>query len=595
MSAPDTVFDLVQRFTDNLTSYKSSNYNETQTRVELIDPLFIALGWDVNNTQGYGEAYKDVIHEDKVKVGGMTKAPDYSFRIGMTRKFFVEAKKPSVNLKSDVAPAFQLRRYAWSAKLPVSILTDFEEFAVYDGRIVPNESDGAGVARIRYYTYTDYLEKWDEIAALFSKEAIINGAFDRFAGDKKAKRGTTEVGAAFLAEIEGWRNALAVNLAAKNSHLTTRQLNIAVQKTIDRIIFLRICEDRGIEEMGRLLSLMNGKNVYERLVVQFHEADERYNSGLFHFEKEKGRDESERDTLSLTLKIDDGVLKNILKSLYYPAPYAFEVFPADILGQVYEQFLGKVIVLDAKHQATVEEKPEVRKAGGVYYTPTYIVDYIVQQTVGKLLENKTPKLVELLKILDPACGSGSFLIGAYQTLLDWHLQWYEKDGVEKHTKGKDPKVYRTAGNSYRLTTSERKRILLNNLYGVDIDPQAVEVTKLSLLLKMLEGETQQTVRTQTSLSLGRVLPDLIGNIQCGNSLIGSDFYENRQLTMMDEEEMYRVNAFDWHKAFPVVYSNKNREGGVARGLMQSLETRRMFFFKVSWAINNSQTTSEQII
>ena len=261
MSAPDTVFDLVQRFTDNLTSYKSINYNETQTRVELIDPLFIALGWDVNNTQGYGEAYKDVIHEDKVKVGGMTKAPDYSFRIGMTRKFFVEAKKPSVNLKSDVAPAFQLRRYAWSAKLPVSILTDFEEFAVYDGRIVPNESDGAGVARIRYYTYTDYIEKWDEIAALFSKEAIINGAFDRFAGDKKAKRGTTEVDAAFLAEIEGWRNALAVNLAAKNSHLTTRQLNIAVQKTIDRIIFLRICEDRGIEEMGRLLSLMNGKNV----------------------------------------------------------------------------------------------------------------------------------------------------------------------------------------------------------------------------------------------------------------------------------------------------------------------------------------------
>ena len=146
------------------------------------------------------------------------------------------------------------------------------------------------------------------------------------------------------------------------------------------------------------------------------------------------------------------------------------------------------------------------------------MDYIVQQTVGKLLENKTPKLVEPLKILDPACGSGSFLIGAYQTLLDWHLQWYEKDGVEKHTKGKDPKVYRTAGNSYRLTTSERKRILLNNLYGVDIDPQAVEVTKLSLLLKMLEGETQQTVKTQTSFSLGRVLPDLIGNIQCGNSL-----------------------------------------------------------------------------
>ena len=552
MPTPSSVLELVQRFSDNIANYKSGQYNETQARVEFIDPLFVALGWDVHNAQGYAEAYKDVIHEDKVKVGGIMKAPDYSFRIGMTRKFFVEAKKPALDLKSDVDPAFQLRRYAWSAKLPLSILTDFEEFAVYDGRIPPNANDGAGVARIKYYAYTDYVNKWDEIAALFSKEAVLKGAFDRFADDKKTKRGTTQVDAAFLAEIEGWRSALAVNLAAKNPALTIRQLNFAAQKTIDRIIFLRICEDRGIEEMGRLLSLLNGKNVYERLLVQFREADERYNSGLFHFQTEKGRDEGERDTLSLTLKIEDGVLKDILKSLYYPSPYAFEVFPADILGQVYEQFLGKVIVLDSKHRASVEEKPEVRKAGGVYYTPTYIVDYIVGQTVGKLLENKTPRQVEPLKILDPACGSGSFLIGAYQKLLDWHLQWYETEGAEKLAKGKEPKVYQTAGGGYRLTTTERRRILLNNIYGVDIDPQAVEVTKLSLLLKMLEGETRQTVRTQTSLSLGRVLPDLAGNIQCGNSLIGSDFYDNRQMTMLDEEEMYRVNAFDWHKAFPQI-------------------------------------------
>ncbi len=391
MPAPQDIVDLVQRFADNIDDYKSSNYNETQVRREFIDPFFTALGWDVENKQGYAEAYKDVIHEDRVKVGGATKAPDYSFRIGMTRKFFVEAKKPFVNVNHDIDPAYQLRRYAWSAKLPLSILTDFEELAVYDGRVAPNKDDGAGVARLRIYKYTEYVEKWDEIAALFSKDAVLKGAFDKFADDKKTKRGTTQVDAAFLIEIEGWRKSLATNLATKNKTLSTRQLNFVVQKTIDRIIFLRICEDRGIENLGRLQSLLNGKNVYDRLIVQFREADERYNSGLFHFNDERGRDDAELDTLSLTLKIDDQVLKDIILSLYYPAPYAFDVFPADILGQVYEQFLGKVIVLNAQHQVTIEQKPEVRKAGGVYYTPTYIVDYIVEQTVGKLLEGKNPK------------------------------------------------------------------------------------------------------------------------------------------------------------------------------------------------------------
>lgn len=302
------------------------------------------------------------MHEDKVKVAGVTKAPDYSFRIGGTRKFFVEAKKPSVQIKTDVDPAFQLRRYAWSAKLPVSILTDFEELSVHDGRIEPNKDDAAGVARIRYYKYTEFVEKWDEIAALFSKQAVLKGAFDRFADDKKTKRGTTEVDTAFLREIEKWRTNFAIHLAAKNPELSTRQLNFVVQKTIDRVTFLRICEDRGIEEYGRLQGLLEGAKVYDQLIEQFRDADERYNSGLFHFGTEKGRDDAERDPLSLTIKIGDDVLKRIIESLYYPAPYAFDVFPADILGQVYEQFLGKVIVLDAKHRATVEAKPEVRKA-----------------------------------------------------------------------------------------------------------------------------------------------------------------------------------------------------------------------------------------
>ena len=343
------------------------------------------------------------------------------------------------------------------------------------------------------------------------------------------------------------------------------------------------------------MALQNGDRMYERLCELFYRADERYNSGLFHFQKEKDRSESP-DTLTPNLDIDDGALKDVIKNLYYPdSPYEFSVLSADILGQVYEQFLGKVIRLTLGHRAVVEEKPEVRKAGGVYYTPTYIVDYIVKNTVGKLLDcglqsdehrkiplskgckgvvkspltkgemrvvsPLNPKSVSKLKILDPACGSGSFLLGAYQYLLDWHRDWYIANDPEKWATGRTPALYQAQttlpsvggqGGVWRLTTAERRRILLNNIYGVDIDPQAVEVTKLSLLLKVLEGESEQTIVKQLKMFHERALPDLGNNIKCGNSLIGPDFYHGKQMNLFDGEERYRINAFDWDNEFPEI-------------------------------------------
>ncbi len=260
------------------------------------------------------------------------------------------------------------------------------------------------------------------------------------------------------------------------------------------------------------------------------------------------------DTLTPQLLIDDKPLKDIITRLYYPdSPYEFSALPADVLGQVYEQFLGKVISLTPTHQVKVEEKPEVRKAGGVYYTPTFVVDYIVRHTLGKLLEGKKPGArgsASKIKIVDPACGSGSFLIVAYQYLLDWHRDRYVEDGPQKHSK----ELYQGLGGQWLLTTQEKKRILLNNIYGVDIDPQAVEVTKLSLLLKVLEGESSQSLNSQLRLFHERALPDLDRNIKCGNSLIDSNFYNAPTLPLFDEDTQYRINAFDWSKAFPEAFS-----------------------------------------
>jgi hypothetical protein len=375
---------------------------------------------------------------------------------------------------------------------------------------------------------------------------VLSGSLETFAQGQKAPKGALTVDQAFLREIEGWRELLAHNIVAWNASLSQRDLNYAVQMTLDRIIFLRICEDRGIEQYGRLQSLLEGGSIYTRLVNQFKDADDRYNSGLFHFSNEKGREGS--DTFTPTLHIDDEPLQKVIRNLYYPdSPYEFSVLPIEVLGSVYERFLGKVITVEPGRKVTVEAKPEVRKAGGVYYTPDYIVRYIVENTVGKLLEGRTPSQVSKLRIADPACGSGSFLVGAYQHLLDWHLNYYIQNGPERRKK----EVYRGRNDEWRLTIGERRRILLNNIYGVDLDQQAVEVTKLSLLLKVLEGETEQTMG-QLQFARERALPDLGQNIKCGNSLIGPDFYDSPEAQKLSDEELYRVNAFDWEGEFPKV-------------------------------------------
>ena len=556
----DSVAELVKRFGRNAATFRSAEYNETRGRIEFINPFFEALGWDVRNREGVAPQFQEVLHEYSAEVEGTRKAPDYAFRTGRKDpQFYVEAKKPGVNVKTNADAAYQLRRYAWSARLPLSILTDFEELAVYDCRSRPSNADKASAGRVQFYTYGSYPDHFRDIWNVFSRQAVREGSFDRFVKSEKGK-GTSLIDAEFLKEIEGWRDVLAHNMALRNEWLAPDELNDAVQRTIDRIIFMRMAEDRGIETYEQLRRLATptpahcvgeGSSIYAELIDLCRRADDKYNSGLFDFHA---------DTLTPRLAVDDRVLKPILADLYFPhSPYEFSVLPIRVLGNIYEQFLGQVIRLTAGHQAKVEEKPEVRKAGGVYYTPEYIVDYIVRRTVGHLVaeRGKSPKQLASFRALDMACGSGSFLLGAYQYLLDYYLRWYSEHQPEKHTQA----VYQTPspnhplpgvqagqGGGWRLTIAEKKRILTTHIFGVDIDRQAVEVTKLSLLLKVLEGESDETLGQQLTLFAERALPNLDNNIKCGNSLIGPDYFTGQLLP--DADELRRVNPFDWATQFP---------------------------------------------
>jgi len=580
---------LTDLFERNRKQYNTSAYDEANTRTDFIDKFFELLGWDISNTQGYSEQYREVVREDKVTIAGRVKAPDYAFRIGGVRKFFVEAKKPSVNIKDDLEPAFQVRRYGYTAKLPLCILTDFEEFAVYDTRIKPSPSDKPSTARIFYCTFDEYHKHFDFVFNTFSKEAILKGSFDTYIQENKNKKGTSEVDKELLKLIENWRTDIAKNIALRNPSLNIYHLNTAVQKIIDRIIFLRIAEDKEMEEYGTLLGICGhlrrygtqnntqctvstppfifgavpsscstysqktfdsheteSGTVYQKLQAVFDRANAKYNSGLF----------KPHDWLR-SLTIDDAVLSSIIHGLYYPeCPYEFSILPVEILGNIYEQFLGKIIKfrnVKGGHTALIEEKPEVKKAGGVYYTPQYIVRYIVENTLGVKIKGQSPDAIAQLKVVDPACGSGSFLVEAYQQLLNYHLDYYSTE-KERKLALKNSRIYESGQNVYKLTIEEKQRILLNNIYGVDIDGQAVEVTKLSLYLKLLENEGSETQGQLFKFSDIKLLPSLDSNIKCGNSLVGSDYYNEKDVSLFDDEAMRKINTFDWDKEFPEVFA-----------------------------------------
>jgi hypothetical protein len=559
---PQEVLDLVDRYKHSRETFESSAYLEASVRQEFIDPFFRALGWDVGNQHGWADQNKEVVVEPYLDIDGHYKAPDYAFRVGPQPQFFVEAKRPSIPLRIDPDPAKQIRTYGWNASMQACGLTNFGEFVVYDTSVKPAPDDKVTTARVKYISFLEYDESWEWLSSLFGHDAVWKGSLQEFAKVQPSRRGTEPVDVAILGEIERWRQTLAIELARKNPALSAADLNSAVQTTIDRILFLRICEDRNVQPYGDLRGATKTKDVYGELLRLFRLADAKYNSGLFHFAKESGRS-SQVDVLTPNLDIGNRVLAALITDLYPPtSPFDFRFIGVEVLGHVYEQFLGKVIELTPDHKTRIEEKPEVKKAGGVVYTPQSVVTYITDATVGRALASQSIGIVSgrlggkkahPLRVLDPACGSGSFLMTVYQRLLDWYLEQYGAD-PEQHLKGRSPVLRPLGTNSWELTTPERKRILLDHIFGVDIDAQAVEVTKLSLLLKCLEGETEATIDQQMTFLQERALPDLENNIRCGNSLIGTDFTATDPSVTVDAFRMDKINMFDWSSEFSGVFS-----------------------------------------
>lgn len=539
----EIVKNLVERFKLNKNEYKKNYYNETQLRNDFINPLLQAFGWDVHNASGVSQYLREVVQEDTVDVevnGNMTKKkPDYALCSNGQRKIFIEVKKPAVSIETALDPAFQVRRYGWSAKLPISLLINFDKLVVYDCAPKPNYRDDVRVGRIATYSFEDLVGNFDDLYNQFSADAVHSGQFDRLFPANVERKGTEQFDDYFLKQIEHWRELLATDIIKSNKHIQQKEMNFVIQKLINRIVFLRICEDRELEKYKGLLEVKD----YDELKKMFIKADKRYNSGLFDFIE---------DDLSLNINLSDDVVIELFKELYYPeSPYVFSVVESSVLSEIYELFLAKEVHILEDGSTEVHQKPEVIASDGVVTTPRFIVDKIIKENVNPLIEGKNPKELSNIKIADISCGSGVFLLAAFEYLLVYHLDWYVNNNPVSFTK----EVYQESNGQWNLSLYEKHRILKNNIFGVDIDAQAIEVTRFGLLLKILENETVPAIETHLSQHGVSALPKLDTNIKIGNSLVDSSYYDFMGSGLVDEDQLIAINAFDWKEAFEDVFLN----------------------------------------
>jgi type I restriction-modification system DNA methylase subunit len=535
------VCELVEKFRRNENDYLRSVYNETQARTEFISPLLAAFGWDIYNSAGQPLGLREVVEEATVEVGEemLSKKPDYELRLARQRKLFIEAKKPSVRLDRNRDASFQTRRYGYSASLPISILTNFHQLAIYDCVPLPSETDEAHVARKLLVRYDEFESRFDEIWPLLSRADVYSGEFDRRFAVDVTRCGAEQFDDFFLGQVRAWRERLAEDINSNTPGLTSGELTYAVQLFLSRIVFLRICEDREIEHYSNLKSLVE-KDTFNALMAELRRADAFYDSGLFRL----------IDDERLGVRISDKVLQEIISDLYYPrSPYTFAVVETQVLGEIYEQFLGEVINVRAG-VVTIESKPEVRDSGGVVPTPRYVVDAIVDRTLRPLLIGKSPEDLVDFTVADICCGSGIFLLSVYDYLLDHCLNWYIANDRDSH---RGVTIYEVVEGQWRLTFEEKRRILITHVRGVDIDANAVEVACFSLLLKLIEDETGIGLRDYVETKHQPALPELDSILRSGNSLVKPSEW-TAVIGPMPAGLLEKINPFDWSSEFPLEMS-----------------------------------------
>ena len=515
----ERIIELISKYEQIKNSGEIKRYNEESTKKDFILPLFEALGWNVYNRNKRNDS---ISAEETIS----KKRVDYGFRIKGIPKFFLEAKSMKEdNIQTNPKYVTQAIDYAWMKSCSWAILANFETIAVYNADW---KESNYGNNLFFVLHPSDFLT--DKRFTYFSKIAFENNELDKLASKYGKKQLKNPINKQLLQDMIHFREVLSKDVVRNNQdkHLSQDDIDEAVQRILDRLIFIRNAEDRGLEE-NQLQSIVRqwrdkGKgHLVKEISKIYRDYDDKYNSKLFAHHLCDG------------LYIENEALQEVIEGLNQSKDnsyrYDFSIIESDVLGNIYEQYLGNILKSTPK-RAKLEESKTHRKEQGIYYTPSYIVDYIVKNTVGEFIKTHTPEEIRNVKILDPACGSGSFLIRAYKELENYWVNYYSRNkempksarNIEQ-AKFDDPYTENKAVKFY----STKTEILKNNIFGVDLDPKAVEIAQLNLLLRISESKQR--------------LPMLQNNIKVGNSLVDDPSISDR--------------AFKWKEEFPEIV----KEGG----------------------------------
>ncbi len=458
--------------------------------------------------------------------------PDYCLLSHGQRLLYLDAKRFDADIKEDSGVSFQVRCYGWSEGFKVSYAFDFSELAIYDCRIKPKDSDDGDIARVTYLQYTEYLSQFDLLWDYFAKEAIDSGSINRRHPDDEKPEGSRPLDEDFEEKLSEWRKGLAKTILRYGKIRDSSLISAAAQRILDRIIFLRICEEIGFEELGTLMEMGRNEDGFWPLFLEGMENRycKVYDGILFPASGED--DPTGVESHLRTWWLRGKIFREIVDSLYYPNPYRFDVVPIELLGGIYERYLGKKLRV-VGNDVTDEFKFEYQRTKGAVYTPRWVVRKILERTLDPLTEGLTPGQLLQLKILDPSCGSASFLLGVFEYLVGKIEQYFEANpnSIDKGS------FLVKMDEEWNIRPEIAYKIINECIYGVDIDPEAVEVARMSLALRYLE---------KTSVLTGEpnLLLNGIGlNIRQGNSLVGPDV-----VGLLDHSDkvVKECMPFDWY-------------------------------------------------
>lgn len=525
---------LVQRYLQFKKEGRLDLTSEETIRTWLNEMLAI-FGWDVKDTSQVLQE-KALSKEEKEKLAEISSTstrPDYTFKLAKHKLTFLDAKDITVNLLSDAKAAYQIKSYGWSILAPCAFISNFEQFAIYDCRYVPKENQAADFGRI-FLTVKDYIANFELLDDHLYKLNIYSGKLDEIYANEEVE-GVEKItpDLAFANFLSDFRIDLATNILNNNPDLIgedSAQLGYVVQVIINRILFIRVCESRRLENEG-LLNTFKGNGFWnsfkESSYVDFFN---HYDGPLF-----------DRIEFIHNIAIDNEIFTPLLDYLYYPSPYRFDVIPTKLLSDIYEIFLSKRLVI-SNASVDAKWKPEYVKSKGTVSTPQYLVREIIRRTLAENLiaDEGIEKLISF-KIADIACGSGVFLI----ELMDYLEELMIKVQSQNQEEAYSHFFYQTE-NELILNLQGKKAIIDNCIYGVDIDPEAVEVAKMALALKIVDNEEQEEYSTQIGLFGEQILNGVGNNIKCGNSLVDSSAFQLYPDLIEDEDGLFSTKVFDWN-------------------------------------------------